>query len=353
MPALRILGETAYPVSVPSARVRVASFAPFLRPHGVELAYRPALTEAEYALLRSAAPPARKAGGLARSAARAVAARRPAHELLLVHRLRLLAPLPGYDPPRRLDVYDLDDALFLGSAAAVNRRFAWAKREAARCLACVRRARLVTAGNAYLADRAHAHGGRAEVVPSCVDPSAQPLREHGDSETLTVGWIGSQTTSAYLEPILPALDAVRRRGVPLRLVAVGAELGVTAPWIEQRPWSAATQARDLASFDIGLMPLPATEWARGKCGYKLLQYFAAGVPAVASPVGVNRHLVADGRGLEASGAAEWERAIRTLAAEGAAGRRQRGAEARGFVAREFSYARWAPELARLLTELAG
>jgi glycosyltransferase involved in cell wall biosynthesis len=329
----------------------VAGFAPYLAPHGVALAHRPALSDDDYALLQSSASPARKAAAVARSAARAVLARRPAHELLLVHRLRLMAPLPGFDPPSDLDVYDLDDALFLGSAAAVNRRFAWAKQEARRCVACLRRARLVLAGNAFLAEHARRYAARVEIVPSCVAPEHQSLREHGDRELLTVGWMGSQSTSAYLAPVLPVLARLNAGGVRMRLVVVGAALGAREPWIEERAWSLQTQASDLASFDVGIMPLRDSPWARGKCGYKLLQYFAAGVPAIASPVGVNGALVGDDRGLLADSASEWERALTQLAAD-AGERRQRGAAARAFVERDYSYARWAPELAAMLRSVA-
>ena len=351
MTPLRILGETAYPATVASARVRIARFAPYLAEHGVALAHRPALTEADYALLQSTAAPAQKVAALARSAARVALARRPEHDLLLVHRLRLMAPLPGLDPPPRLDVYDLDDALFLGSAAAVNRRFAWAKQEARRCVACLRRARLVLAGNAFLADAARRHAARVEIVPSCVAPEHQPLREHAEAELLTVGWMGSQSTSAYLAPVLPVLARLNASAIRFRLVVVGASLDVREPWIEQRAWSEKTQAADLASFDVGIMPLRDSPWARGKCGYKLLQYFAAGVPAIASPVGVNGALVGSERGLIADGALDWERAFEQLAAD-AAERRQRGAAARAFVERGYSYARCAPELAALLRSVA-
>jgi glycosyltransferase involved in cell wall biosynthesis len=219
--ALRILGETAYPAIVPSARVRVAAFAPFLREHGVSLEHFPALTDEQYGLLASRASAPRKAAVLARAAVRA-AGRRPAHDLLLVHRLRLLAPLPGLDPPRRLDVYDLDDALFLGSAAAVNRGFAWAKQEARRCVAALRRARLVLAGNAFLAARSREHATRVEIMPSCVDPERQPPREHADAEVVTIGWIGSSSTSPYLADVLPVIARLHDRGVGVRLTTVGA-----------------------------------------------------------------------------------------------------------------------------------
>src|SRR5687768_13844064 len=134
---LRILGRTAYPLSAPSARVRLAGFAPFLRAHGVALEHAPTLTGAEYGTLGTDASALRKAAILGRSAARGL--RTPEHDVLLVHRLASLTP----DVPRKLDVYDLDDALFLGSAADVNRRFQWVKQEARRCTGYARRARLV------------------------------------------------------------------------------------------------------------------------------------------------------------------------------------------------------------------
>jgi glycosyltransferase involved in cell wall biosynthesis len=331
----------------PSARVRIAAFAPFLRPHGVELEHRPTLTDGEYATLSSGASALRKSAIVAGAATRAVLGRRPDHELLLVHRLRLLSPLPLADPPRRLDVYDIDDALFLGSTAEVNRRFEWAKREAQRSVEYARRARLVLAGNSYLADWARRHAPRVEVVPSCVDPSTQALREHADAETAVVGWIGSRTTSAYLMPVLPVFAALNEDRVRARLVLIGADPSLRAPWIEHRPWSLATQGRDLASLDVGIMPLPDTDWARGKCGYKLLQYFAAGVPAVASPVGVNRELVGDERGVLAGSPGEWRAGLERLLAD-VAERREQGAAARAFVERRYSYQTWAPELAAML-----
>ncbi len=347
---LRILGATAYPVTAASARVRVAQFVPFLRAEGVDLRFTPALQPEEYSILSSNAPAARKAGVLLSSSLRAARQRPDDDELLLVHRLRLLNPLPWIDPPRALDAYDFDDALFLGSAAEVNRGFQWAKQEARRAITCVRRARVVTAGNSFLAAQARPYARRVEVLPSCVDPEKQPVRVHAESEVVTIGWIGSHTTSAYLKPILPALARLNQTRLRARLVVVGAHVP-PADWIEERPWSMDRQADDLAGFDIGIMPLPDTEWAKGKCGYKLLQYFAAGVPAVASPVGVSRDLVSDGRGILASTGDEWLTALEELVGS-ARERAERGAGARRFVEREFSYTRWAPELAGLLRSLA-
>ena len=134
-------GLTAYPLSAASARVRIGDFRPFLREQNVELTHHPALTDAEYAVLKSDANPLRKAAILARSALRAAREQRT-DSLLMVQRLLLLTPLPGIDPPRRVDVYDIDDALFVGSPAEANKRFQWVKQERRRAVSTMRRARL-------------------------------------------------------------------------------------------------------------------------------------------------------------------------------------------------------------------
>jgi len=325
----------------------MASFAPFLREGGVELDVRPTLTDCEYGVISSRASALRKSCVLTAALSRSLLRRRPEHDLLLVHRLRLISPIPGFDPPRSLDVYDFDDALYLGSSTAANRRFRWVKQEGRRCVRYMKRARLVIAGNVFLADYARRHAARVEVVPTCVDPDRQELRVHEQDEVAVVGWIGSQTTSAYLTSILPVFERINRDRLRARLVLVGADTALEAPWIEHRPWSLATESSDLASFDIGIMPLPDTEWARGKCGYKVLQYFAAGVAAVASPVGVAPELIGQDRGLLAASSEDWRASLEQLIAD-VQERRQRGAAARRFVEHHYSYQRWAPELASLL-----
>jgi glycosyltransferase involved in cell wall biosynthesis len=103
-------------------------------------------------------------------------------------------------------------------------------------------------------------------------------------------------------------------------------------------------------MDVGLMPLPDDPWTRGKCGYKILQYFNASLPAIASPVGINRELVGSERGMLVDSDDEWFSAFKQLAAEPAL-RAEMGAAGRELAEREYSYTRWAPRLAALLAEL--
>ncbi|MBA3748222.1 MAG: glycosyltransferase [Solirubrobacterales bacterium] len=347
---LRVVAESAYPALTPGPRVRVAALAPFLREHDVDLCFHPHVSDAEYRILGAAGSRRAKAAVVARCAGRVARRSRPPDALLMVHRLLSLVPVPGHDPPARVDVYDFDDALFEGSISAANRGFGALKRERERCLAHLRRARLVLAGNSYLASHAARHAQRVEIVPSCIDASALTPRTHSDVEIVTVGWIGSASTTPYLLEILPVLRAINARELRMRLLAVGAARLPAEPWIEQHAWSLAGEAQMLRRFDVGVMPLPDDRWTRGKCGYKLLQYFATGVPAVASPVGVNALLLERGGGRAASTPAQWRDALQELGRDASA-RRGAARSGRELAESEYSYQRWAPQVAAMLRSL--
>lgn len=348
-----VIAQTAYPVSAASARVRIAGFVPFLAELGVALDFHPALTQDQYATLVGGRRPDRKLRSIAASIT-AVAARDGVEPTtpVLVHRLRSLFPLPLIEFATRVDAYDFDDAMFAGSGPGTPPGSRVMKAEARRWRRYVSMARLVLAGNEHLADAALPHADRVEVLPSCVDPRRFRLREHADRSPVTVGWIGSPATSGFLKPLLQVIDRLNRERLQLRLLTIGASPLPAHRWLEQRRWSLEREGADLAEFDVGIMPLPDTPWARGKCGYKLLQYFASGIPVVASPVGVNVRLVGTDRGRLADSAPAWSAALAELASD-AGGRGQMGAAGRDLVEREYSYQRWAPELAEMLRSLSG
>ena len=153
------------------------------------------------------------------------------------------------------------------------------------------------------------------MIPSCVDPEAQPLREHADSDVVTIGWIGSHTTVGYLRPVLPVLARLGDHGQRTKLVVIGGDTGCGRTGSSTDPGRAPARPPILLTWTSASCPCPIPRWARGKSGYKLLQYFAAGVPAVASPVGINAELVADGRGFTATSEAEWTQSLLALVPE--------------------------------------
>jgi len=349
--ALELTALTTYPESVASARVRIVEMGRHLERHGVSVSYAATLSESEYRALTGGGSAGDLVAALAKTQMRAFRGRRPpSHGLMLVHRLPSLLPQATYGLP--IDIYDFDDAIYLGHESGSGGMFrGLLKREAVRSRNYMRAARLVLAGNSVLATAATEYATRVEVVPSCVDPWLQPLRSATDTDTITLGWTGSRTTSGYLRPIFEAVDRMRSRGARVRLILMGADRRLTGPGIEHRLWSVHAERQLLSEIDVGVMPLRDDPWTRGKCGYKLLRYFAAGLPTIGSPVGVNAELLHGGAGLAAFTASDFMVAIGELRSDPAA-RTQRGIQARGFVEREYSFQVWAPRLTELLRDLS-
>jgi glycosyltransferase involved in cell wall biosynthesis len=161
-------------------------------------------------------------------------------------------------------------------------------------------------------------------------------------------WLGSPSTEPFLCHIAPALLAEHRRsGLRLRVISAGtAPLGDLDAMTDRVAWAPSVAERTLASADVGLMPLPDDPWTRGKCGYKLLQYAAAGLPVIGSPVGVNNEVLRELGGLGATTTAEWADALRLVVDGSEDERAAMGARALSGVEREFSFRRWADEWRR-------
>lgn len=194
------------------------------------------------------------------------------------------------------------------------------------------RADVVTAGNRWIADYARAAGAReVRNLPSVVDLDRYSARKPGDANTpCRIGWIGSPATVHYLKALGPVLRELAARR-PLQLICIGGgPLQLDGVAVESRPWSESMEAEEIRRFDIGVMPLSDGDWEKGKCGYKLIQYMACGVPVVGSRVGANCDIVAEGQdGLLAGTDAEWRAALEGLMQDislcqrlGAAGRRK-------------------------------
>lgn len=208
--------------------------------------------------------------------------------------------------------FDLDDATYLR-----QRKVLGAPPE----VSCVRLARfgrtadaadLVTAGNERLASMARRWNRAVEIVPTTVEIGQEPPEPERDGRTLV--WIGLDRNLVYLELVRPALARLARRYPDL---AVRIVCDTWPDWpevpVERWPWSEEGEAEALATADVGLMPLTDDAWTRGKCSFKLLQYMAAGLPTVASPVGTNPDAVLDGdTGYLARTPDEWYAALRRL-----------------------------------------
>lgn len=159
----------------------------------------------------------------------------------------------------------------------------------------MRSAQTVIAGNAYLAERAESAGAKKVVVlPTVIDIVRYHHKKEFHQEKTIIGWIGSPSTFKYVKAIFPVFEKLAQK-YPIEIHIVGAKEAVSVSFPMQFiEWSENTEVESISTFDIGIMPLEDSPWEKGKCSYKLIQYMACGIPVVASPVGMNKQVVAEG-----------------------------------------------------------
>jgi glycosyltransferase involved in cell wall biosynthesis len=211
-------------------------------------------------------------------------------------------------------VFDFDDAVFLRDSYSPRGLHDPARLR--RFCATVRACDAIAAGNTFLhAQAVRWATGRVHVIPTCVDAQAYPLAAHdrlaGKAQLV---WVGSSSTLRGLEEIAPLFDEVGRRlaGLQLKLICDRFLHWQHLPIVPCR-WSQDSEAEEIASADIGVAWMPDDLWSRGKCGLKVLQYMAAGLPVVANPVGVHAELVRHGEtGFLAQTPQQWVEALARL-----------------------------------------
>jgi len=223
-------------------------------------------------------------------------------------------------------IYDFDDAVMYDD----KRPEIPSRKRQGDFARTVKLADTVIAGNKYLAEYALKFNDNVEVLPTGLgleDYNGLPRRT--EDGRIVLVWIGSKITLKYLGQIKPALEEIGSRfdNVGLRIIS-DEFFDLQNMKVQRCQWSERTQFSDLVTSDIGLAPLPDNLFTKGKCGFKILQYAAAGLPVVASPVGVNTEFVSDGvTGFHATTASEWIGSISELI-ESAGLRRDMGVAAR-------------------------
>ncbi|MBI5847779.1 MAG: glycosyltransferase family 4 protein [Nitrospirae bacterium] len=155
---------------------------------------------------------------------------------------------------------------------------------------------LVIAGNRVLADYANKFNKNVVVLPSAVETRSIPVKDHSvRNRDMVIGWIGGKGNLRHLAMLSETFqNLARSNNIRVRVICSDT-IQIPGVQVDFVPWSLTTQEREIALFDIGVMPLPSNKWSEGKCGYKALQYMAAGVPPVVSDVGINREIVEHGK----------------------------------------------------------
>ena len=356
---MRVLFIIPHPEEAASGRFRVLQYLPWLRRAGLECEVRPFMSRALYRVLYQPGKLPQKAtmalGAVVKRLGDILRASRA--DVVVVHREAL--PLGTALIERAMArwcpafVFDFDDAIYLNHVSTANAWFR-ALKSPEKTAEIITLSAHVVAGNSILADYARRYNSQVSVIPTPVD--TEQFRRRPAASTngrVVIGWIGSPTTAEYLRVIEGPLATVASRYPAVDVTAIGAgSLPLNVPRVRMVPWHLDEEREQLHRFDIGVMPMPDDPWARGKCGFKALLYMSAGIPVVASPVGVNCAIIREGvNGYLATGDAVWTARLSQLIDDRAL-RERMGQAGRVIVEEEYALNVHAPRWLAILQQVA-
>ncbi len=274
----------------------------------------------------------------------------PRYDVLFLQRKRFQSGLLGLLRRKaRHIVFDFDDAIMYHNSKAASPHSRTRRRRFAEM---IKASDYVIAGNSFLEQQAAHFTKRVAVIPSPIDEKRYQLKDYNkEKDVVSIGWIGDHGSIHYLERIRPVFEELGRKYPNVQLEII-CDVFFDCDHIKvvKKMWSHESEIDDLRNLDIGVMPLLDDPWSWGKCGLKILQYYGVGLPAVCTPVGVNRDVVQDSvNGFWATSHEEWVAKLSILI-DDAALRTVMGIRGHDLVIDSFSIQACAPRLEQVLRE---
>ncbi|MCR9251940.1 MAG: glycosyltransferase [bacterium] len=344
---MKILFIAPYPFDeAPSQRFRFEQYFKILEENSIEYDFKPFLDQNAWRILYKSGNIIKKVGGILRGFNKRLALifRARKYKFIFIH--REATPL---GPPfiewilakflRKKIIYDFDDAIWLSNTSSSN-KIASSLKNHQKVLKICKWSYRISVGNSYLKEFALQFNDNVILNPTTIDTeqlhNKSLVKGTKKDQVFRIGWTGTHSTLKYIEPIFPVLDDLIKKSEFKFVIISNQPPNIKRPYIEFIPWSKETEITDLAKFDIGLMPLEDDIWARGKCGFKALQYMALEIPALVSPVGVNSKIVDHGmNGFICDTPEQWHDNIKVLMANSDA-RKRMGVAGREKIIDEYS-----------------
>lgn len=296
----------------PGQRYRLEQWEPLLRERGVDITYAPFECAELHDVVYKQGQIAKKLRLVGQALRRraALLSKLTNYDVIYLYReAALLGPAVFERLIHRSGVpivFDFDDAIFLNYKSPSNGYLSYLKFAGKTKTNC-RLAAHVMVGNPHLAEYARQLNQNVSIIPTTIDTDKyKPVNIEDSSGPIVIGWTGSHSTVQHLDTLRSALAKLaQRESIRLRVIGTP-NYQIEGIEFETIMWRSETEVEDLSAVDIGIMPLPDDNWARGKCGAKALQFMAMGIPTVCSPVGVNTDIIQDNEnGLIANSEDEW------------------------------------------------
>jgi glycosyltransferase involved in cell wall biosynthesis len=357
----RLLFVTPNPIESASERYRIYQFVPYLENAGFECKVRPFADRELFLAVQASRMTSQLFYAPFSSLRRAMDVYTvPRYDMVVIHREAFPFFCPTVEKmvlrrhPRV--VFSFDDAIHAGHRDTPNKRYPliYKLKYGPGVNEVIAKSAHVIAGSRRLAEHARQFNAQVSVIPTVVDASRYAyLPPAASAECLTIGWMGTRSTSPYLfdiAPVLRQLGEVFPGKIRFRMYG-DPQLQLPVPNYEARPFSLESEIEDLRRINIGIMPLPDNEWTRGKCAFKAIQYMALGIPTVSSPVGMASEIIKHNvNGLLANTPGEWFEALARLMRD-AELRRRLAEQGRKTVEAYYSLDVWAPRFANLLDQI--
>ena len=352
---INVLGLSLYGSNAASHRVRLAQFKPGLHNLGVNLEVHSLINnKILFSTFRRSRPPLSDLF-MAYIHHIFLLLNSRKFDLAIVH-VDLLPFVPSLIELSLLQIpfiYDFDDAFYLkyrSGRYSVLQPLLGDKAD--RLMA---KAAAITAGNYELYSYAKHYNINVTLLPSVVDTDSYFPRDlfsvNQLDKTFTIGWIGSPSTAKYLDLLIWPLRQLALE-IPLRFVVIGSLSFPSIPGVDVvlHSWSLHEEVSLIQQFDVGVMPLTDSPWARGKCAYKLIQYMSCGIPVVASRVGANIAAVPSDCGILVDSSYEWLESLRRLFLDSEL-RVSLGMNASNWVRKNYSLSSALPVLSNLIKQV--
>lgn len=321
MASKRIVILAPYPFGqAPSQRFRFEQYIKHWESKGYEVVFHPFLSDKTWKVLYNDGSFFQKAMGILGSFWRRslLLFSLKSSDTIFVHREASMIGPPIFEwilskLLRKKYIFDFDDAIWLPNYSESNAKFHrlkayWKTKHV------IKWAKKVSAGNSFLADYAKEFNSNIEIIPTTIDlKNSHNQMTNQEINPVVIGWTGTHTTTQYIQSIVPVLEEIKKKyDFEFRLIS-NHPPEFEIPNLNYVKWQKKTEIEDLSKINIGLMPLEETVWSKGKCAFKALQYMSLEIPAVVSPVGMNKEVIQNGEnGFLCNSTEEWISTIEKL-----------------------------------------